>query len=105
MKLTTSSLALLAFSAQHVSAFPAILSEAMIQIRGANEAQARDNGVGAGCPYKREANAEAAACPMKRQAKGIIPPFDAAQQYVSNTGEHAFVPPSGNDQRGPCGST
>jgi hypothetical protein len=67
-----------------------MLSEAMIRIRGANEAQARASGIEAGCPFS------------KRQAKGITPPFDAAQQYVSNQGEHAFVPPSGIDQRGPC---
>ncbi|MCJ1441811.1 MAG: hypothetical protein MMC23_002303 [Stictis urceolatum] len=39
---------------------------------------------------------------IKRQAPGITPPFDAEQQYVSNTGAHAFVAPSGDDQRGPC---
>lgn len=90
MKFATSFLAVLAFSAQHAAAFPALLSEAMIQIRGSNEAQARATGVEGGCPFS------------KRQAKGITPPFDAAQQYVSNQGAHAFVPPSGNDQRGPC---
>ena len=30
------------------------------------------------------------------------PPFDAESQYVSNTGEHAFIAPSPNDQRGMC---
>jgi hypothetical protein len=90
MKFRSSSLAILALSAQNVAAFPAMLSEAMIQIRGANEVQAHASGVEAGCPFS------------KRQAKGITPPFDAAQQYVSNQGENAFVPPSGNDQRGPC---
>ena len=28
--------------------------------------------------------------------------FDAELQYVSNTGDHAFVPPGAGDQRGPC---
>jgi hypothetical protein len=87
-----SSLAILALSAQYASAFPAMLSEAMIQIRGANEARADASGIEHPCPFKR-------------QAAGITPPFDAAQQLVSTTGEHAFVAPSGNDQRGPCRST
>ncbi len=32
------------------------------------------------------------------------PGFDAASQYVSNQGEHQFVPPNfaAGDQRGPC---
>lgn len=28
--------------------------------------------------------------------------FSASQQYVSNTGAHAFIPPGKNDLRGPC---
>ncbi len=109
MKFSIASLAILALSAQNVSAFPAGLSEAMIQIRGANEAQARSTGVEGGCPFKRQADAakavEAASKAKevaKRQAKGVIPPFNAQQQYVSNQGVHAFNPPSGDDQRGPC---
>ena len=85
-------LTLLALSARSVFAFPGHLSEAMIQIRTANEAKARSGGISAGpeCPF------------AKRQFAGATPPFDAQQQYVSNQGEHAFHPPSGNDQRGPC---
>lgn len=30
------------------------------------------------------------------------PGFSASQQYVSNTGAHAFVPPGSSDLRGPC---
>ena len=30
------------------------------------------------------------------------PPFDAASQLVSTTGEHAFVAPGPGDARGPC---
>ena len=30
------------------------------------------------------------------------PGFSASQQYVSNTDDHAFVPPGKNDLRGPC---
>lgn len=39
---------------------------------------------------------------VKRQAPGVTPPFDPEAQYVSNQGAHAFNPPSGSDQRGPC---
>jgi hypothetical protein len=28
--------------------------------------------------------------------------FDAAKQYVSNTGDHAFIAPGPDNQRGPC---
>lgn len=28
--------------------------------------------------------------------------FNAKEQLVSNTGTHAFIAPSGSDQRGPC---
>jgi hypothetical protein len=40
----------------------------------------------------------------KRQTTFITPGFDAATQYVSNQGDHAFVPPNfaAGDQRGPC---
>lgn len=31
-----------------------------------------------------------------------LPGFDASEQYVSNTGEHAFVAPGPTDLRGPC---
>ncbi|KAF8847565.1 Cloroperoxidase [Acephala macrosclerotiorum] len=31
-----------------------------------------------------------------------LPGFDASEQYVSNTGDHAFVAPGPNDLRGPC---
>ncbi|GAB7346936.1 hypothetical protein MBLNU459_g2000t1 [Dothideomycetes sp. NU459] len=41
--------------------------------------------------------------PNKRQISEVIPPvFDAASQYVSTTGAHAFNPPGPGDQRGPC---
>ncbi|KAF2100903.1 Cloroperoxidase [Rhizodiscina lignyota] len=58
----------------------------MIQIRSANEREALPEGI-SDCPF------------AKRQLKGVTPPFDAEQQYVSNQGAHAFVAPSGNDQR------
>ena len=31
--------------------------------------------------------------------------FDAELQYVSNTGDHAYVPPGEGDLRGPCPGT
>ena len=37
--------------------------------------------------------------PDPAQVAGI---FDADLQYVSNTGDHAYVPPGPGDQRGPC---
>jgi len=44
--------------------------------------------------------AAAKAPQQKRQV--VSPGFSAALQYVSNKGDHAFVAPSGSDQRGPC---
>jgi Peroxidase, family 2 len=38
----------------------------------------------------------------RRAGTPIAPGFDASQQYVSNKGAHAFVPPGPNDLRGPC---
>ncbi|KAI0864483.1 hypothetical protein F4860DRAFT_501179 [Xylaria cubensis] len=72
-----------------VYAFPAHLSEAFLHLRSSNEAQAQARGI-SDCPF------------AKRQAKGVIPPFNAEEQYVSNTGKHAFVAPSAKDLRGPC---
>lgn len=104
MKLST--LAVLCVAAKQASAFPSMLSEALVQIRSADAASKAASKIESRCPHaKPEAEAEAG-CPMaKRQAPGITPPFDAQQQYVSNTGAHAFVAPSGNDQRGPCMSS
>lgn len=59
----------------------------------------------AGRSADADAEAEPASCPfakMKRQLPGVTPPFDAELQYVSNTGDHAFVAPGSGDQRGPC---
>ncbi|KAI1343584.1 hypothetical protein F5Y15DRAFT_412368 [Xylariaceae sp. FL0016] len=79
----------LALTATGVEAFPAHLSEAFLRLRDSSEGRTNSNQI-SDCPY------------AKRQAPGLTPPFDAETQYVSNTGEHAFVAPSGNDQRGPC---
>lgn len=85
------SFTLLALAAQQVSAFPAFLSEAFLHGRAAEP----DPGlIDSPCPHMAEL--------MKRQAPGVTPPFNAAQQYVSNTGSYAFVAPGPNDQRGPC---
>jgi Peroxidase, family 2 len=99
MKHFAASLAALALSIRHVTAFPGVISEAMIQARTANELKARNNAIEGGCLFaKREAEGGL----QKRQLAGLTPPFDAAQQYVSNQGTHAFVTPSGSDQRDPC---
>jgi hypothetical protein len=104
-------LALASIAAQPVWSFPSYLSEAMIQIRSADQKAQVENAKleqrEPGCPFAtREASAEAEpGCPhakQKCQAPGVTPPFDASQQYVSNTGSHAFIAPGPNDQRGPC---
>ena len=85
------SFALLGLVAQ-ASAFPSHLSEAVMQ--GKQEASREYAELEARCPH-----AQALA---KRQAPGVTPPFDASEQYVSTTGEYAFVAPSSTDARGPC---
>lgn len=82
-------LVLLALAANYVSAFPSMLSETFLNKRNAEPALAESP-----CPHM--------AALAKRQAPGITPPFDAATQYVSNTGTHKFVAPGPTDQRGPC---
>lgn len=51
-------------------------------------------------------NIEAAIAKIKekRDSTPVAPGFNAAQQYVSTTGSHAFVAPNlaGGDQRGVC---
>ena len=103
-----------------VSAFPSYLSETMLRLREGNHplVNTAENGDNtAQCPFSAagksggvdDEKAAAAGCPFaaqkqKRQAPGVTPPFDPTLQYVSTSGAHAFVPPSGNDQRGPCKS-
>ena len=82
-------LLLSALLANHAFAFPSILSEAFINKRNAERAS-----IDSPCPHMNEL--------AKRQAPGVTPPFDPSQQYVSTTGEHAFVAPGPTDQRGPC---
>ena len=94
------SFALLALSACNVSGFPSRLSEALIQKRNADPAQ-----VDSPCPHMAELAKRAVAEGSeyaKRQAPGVVPPFNAADQYVSNQGQHKFVAPGPTDQRGPC---
>lgn len=45
-----------------------------------------------------------AASANEKRVLGVAPGFDAATQYVSTTGEHAFVAPDfeAGDVRGPC---
>ncbi|MCJ1449956.1 hypothetical protein MMC28_000284 [Mycoblastus sanguinarius] len=80
------SIVVLCLSAHLISAFPSLLSEAFVKARNAEPAQ-----VDSPCPHL-----------AKRQAPGVTPPFNAAEQYVSNTGQFAFVAPGSGDQRGPC---
>ena len=94
------SFVLLALSACNVSGFPSHLSEALIQKRNADPAQ-----VDSPCPHMAELAKRAVAegsKHTKRQAPGVVPPFNAADQYVSNQGQHKFVAPGPTDQRGPC---
>lgn len=89
MKYSTAILGALALSATDVVAFPTALFDMM--------ARAEDSAT--------LENAAAAIAALKE--KRFLPPtpgFDAAAQYVSNQGAHAFVPPNfaAGDQRGPC---
>lgn len=77
------SLAVLDFSATQVSAFPPLLSEPFLHGRAANPYPGL---IDTPCPHM-------AAELAKRQAPGVTPLFNAAQQYESNTGAHAFVAP------------
>ncbi|KAH7030654.1 uncharacterized protein B0I36DRAFT_243142 [Microdochium trichocladiopsis] len=59
----------------------------------------------AGCPYAKRAEAEAEArseCPFGKKKKRAT--FNAQQQRISTSGEHAWVEPNfeAGDQRGPC---
>ena len=97
------SLALLALSAYTVSAFPSHLSETYFQNRNADTAQ-----VDSPCPHMVELAKRAVtegSETAKRQAPGSVPPFNAAEQYVSNQGQYSFVAPGPTDQRGPCKSS
>lgn len=76
--------------AQQALAFPAALSAAFLE--GKFGKRTLEEAAAAGCPHALE----------KRQAPGVVPPFNAATQYVSTTGAHAFVAPGPGDQRGPC---
>ena len=92
--------ALLALSVYQVSAFPSQLSEALLQKRQADPIQ-----IDSPCPHIAELAKRAATDGSenaKRQAPGVVPPFNAAEQYVSNQGQHSFVAPGPADQRGPC---
>lgn len=90
MKYSTSILAALALSATQVAAFPAVMYDMMERA-------------------EREGNLKQIAEAIEKNLKekrvlGVAPGFDAAKQYISNKGAHAFVPPNlaAGDQRGPC---
>lgn len=85
---TITNLTILGLTAlQLAQAFPAGLSDAL----AGKFTQHQERNI-ADCPYAKS----------KRQAPGVKPPFDAKLQFVSNKGQHAFVPPSSSDRRGPC---
>ena len=87
---------LLALSAYQVSAFPSHLSEAFLQKRSGDPIQ-----VDSPCPHMAEL-AKRDAVKGSQIIERQVPPFNAAQQYVSNQGLHSFVAPGPTDQRGPC---
>jgi hypothetical protein len=79
----------LAFCATEVIAFPS----RMFDLSMSEEEKRAIAGVAAAI----EAGAK-----KKRVGTPLAPGFSASQQYVSTTGEHAFVPPGPTDLRGPC---
>lgn len=84
-----SCLAALAFFATEIVAFPSHMFDLNI-----NEEEKREL---AGIAAAIEAGAKS-----KRIGTPLAPGFSASQQYVSTTGQYAFVPPGANDLRGPC---
>ena len=93
------SFALLALSVYQVFAFPSHLSDAFLQNRNADPAH-----IDSPCPHMVELAITKGSEIAKRQAPGTTPPFNAAEQYVSNQGQYEFVAPGPTDQRGPCKS-
>jgi len=88
MKYPSTSAALLLAVAQSATAYPGILRE-----------------------YERHASAGLLEHPVERSAAAVPEEkavlrkrvgFDPKTQYVSTTGDHAFVAPGPTDQRGPC---
>ena len=89
MKYSTTVLGAWALAVSLVAAFPTALFDMM--------ARAEDSAT--------LENAAAAIAALKEKSfVPRTPGFDAASQYVSNQGAHAFVPPNfaAGDQRGPC---
>ena len=86
MKISQPLLSLYLLSALQVDAFPHLKPRDV-------EALSKQMSKSGDCPYSA----------IKKQAKRQIV-FDPATQYVSTTGEHAFVAPNflAGDQRGPC---
>lgn len=85
----SASLTALALLAVEVTAFPS-----NVFTRDMTEEQARS-------VDKLAADIEASA-KTRRAGTPITPGFNAEQQYVSNTGDHASVAPGSTDLRGPC---
>ncbi len=77
--------AALAFCATEIAAFPS----RMFDFNISEEEKRRIAGI-------------ASEIKSKRAGTPLAPGFSASQQYVSTTGEYAFVPPGPSDLRGPC---
>lgn len=92
MKLSYTTLAVLACSLELVTAFPSIALEAAAK---RTEAQSKEKR----CPY-----ADMHQHQNEKRVLGIAPGFNADAQRIDVSGEHAFVPPnfSAGDLRGPC---
>ncbi|RDW74941.1 cloroperoxidase [Coleophoma cylindrospora] len=86
---TSIALSLLAFSATNTLAFPSRMFDLSFS---AEEKRALD-----AISAKIESDIK-----EKRVSTPLAPTFVASEQYVSNTGAHAFVPPGPTDLRGPC---
>jgi Peroxidase, family 2 len=82
-------LATLAFCATQIVAFPSQMFDVSM-----SEEEKRE--------ITRIAASIEASAKTRRAGTPIAPGFSASEQYVSNTGDHAFVPPGSGDLRGPC---
>ena len=86
------------------TAFPKFTPE---QLKAYSEHSEKD-AIPEACPFsskhqKKEADPEPG-CPFAKLKKKASATFNAAQQLISTSGEHAFVAPNfkAGDQRGPC---
>lgn len=93
---------LLGSMALTASAYPRVMemSDSMMQRRSAEELHARS------LEEKRQLPDPTAATAISKARKncGVVPclVFDADEQYVSTTGDHAYASPAADEIRGPC---